>query len=135
DAEGADTAVDADQVADFARVAEASGFDAIGFTEHPAPSPDWLFGAYGHASLDPFAALSYCAAVTSQLRLLTYLAVLPYRHPFVTAKAATTVDRLSNGRLVLGVGAGYLRDEFDALAAPFEGRTDRLEDAVSALVA
>jgi probable F420-dependent oxidoreductase len=135
DAESAETAVDAEKVAEFARVAEASGFDAIGFTEHPAPSSAWLFGSYGHASLDPFAALSYCAAVTTRLRLLTFLAVLPYRHPLVTAKAATTVDRLSGGRLVLGIGAGYLREEFEALGRPFEGRTDQFDSAVETLVA
>lgn len=134
DAESADTAVDAEQVAEFARVAESSGFDAIGFTEHPAPSAEWVFGAFGHASLDPFAALAYCAAVTTRIRLLTYLAVVPYRHPLLTAKAATTVDRLSNGRLVLGIGAGYLREEFAVLGTPFEDRTDRFENAVAALV-
>jgi probable F420-dependent oxidoreductase len=135
DAEAADAAVDAGQVAEFAQVAEASGFNAIAFTEHPAPPPAWLFGSYGHASLDPFCALSYCAAVTTRIRLLTYLSVLPYRHPLVTAKAATTVDRLSNGRLILGIGAGYLREEFQALGTPFDGRTERFEGAVAALAA
>jgi probable F420-dependent oxidoreductase len=135
DAEAADAAVDAGQVAEFAQVAEASGFDAIAFTEHPAPPPSWLFGSYGHASLDPFSALSYCAAVTTRLRLLTYLSVLPYRHPLVTAKAAATVDRLSDGRLILGIGAGYLREEFQALGTPFDGRTEGFEDAVSVLTA
>lgn len=131
--DGAEDAVGPDSVADFALAAEEAGFDAIGFTEHPAPPAAWLHGDYGHASLDPFAALGYCAAVTRTLRLMTYLTVLPYRHPFVTAKAAATVDRLSGGRLVLCAGAGYLKEEFDALGLSFTERGVRTEEALSIL--
>jgi probable F420-dependent oxidoreductase len=133
DPDDADAAADGEHIAEFARVTEQSGFDAIAFTEHPAPSDEWLYGPYGHGALDPFSALAFCASVTTRLRLMTYLAVLPYRHPLLTVKAATTVDCLSRGRLVLGVGTGYLRAEFDALGVPFGERSDLLEHALAAL--
>lgn len=133
DPDEAEAAVDPVHVAEFAQVAEQAGFDAIAFTEHPAPSAAWLHGAYGHASLDPFAALGFCAALTRRLRLMTYLAVLPYRHPYITAKAATTIDRLSGGRLVLCVGSGYLREEFDALELLFDERATHADRALATL--
>ncbi len=131
--ERSDQAVTMSAVARFARTAENAGFDAIAFTEHPAPSPEWLSGAYGHAALDPFAALAFCAGVTSRIRLMTYLAVLPYRSPLMTAKAAATVDRLSDGRLILGVGTGYLRSEFAALGVAFDARREIFEQSLSTL--
>ena len=133
DPDNAETAADGEHVAAFARIAEQYGFDAIAFTEHPAPSAEWLYGRYGHGSFDPFSALAFCASVTTRLRLMTYLAVLPYRHPLLTAKAAASVDCLSRGRLVLGVGAGYLRAEFDALGVPFDDRGDLLDQALAGL--
>ena len=68
----------------------------------------WLAGG-GHQTLDPFVALGHVAAVTTQLRLLTYLTVLPYRNPLLLAKAAASVDLLADGRFILGVGTGYLK--------------------------
>ena len=62
---------------------EAAGIDALSFTDHPAPSLRWLEEG-GHETFDPFAALSYCAAVTSELHLMTRLVVLPYRNPLLT---------------------------------------------------
>src|SRR6266702_8502534 len=80
----------------------------ISFSEHPAPSHKWL-NAGGHESLDQTSALAFCAAVTSRLRLMTYLLVLPYHNPFLAAKALSTVDVLSGGRLTVVAGTGYLR--------------------------
>jgi probable F420-dependent oxidoreductase len=97
-------------LARFARAAEVAGFRGIGFTDHPAPSHKWLT-AGGHDALDPFAALSYVAAVTEQLRLIPNIVVLPYRNPFLVAKTAATLDALSGGRFVLSVAIGYLRSE------------------------
>ena len=74
--------------------------------DHPMPGSRWL-AAGGHDALDPFSALAFCAAATSRLRLMTNIAVLPYRNPFILAKAAATVDVLSDGRLILGAGTGY----------------------------
>jgi alkanesulfonate monooxygenase SsuD/methylene tetrahydromethanopterin reductase-like flavin-dependent oxidoreductase (luciferase family) len=114
--------LDAGPVADLAVAAEDAEWKGFAFTEHPVPGARWL-DAGGHQALDPFVALGHVAAVTNQLRLLTNLAVAPYRNPFLLAKAAATVDKLSNGRMVLGTGTGYLKGEFRALGVDFEDST------------
>lgn len=116
----------------FVRAAEEAGFDAVAFTEHPAPSAKWFTGG-GHASLDPLAALAFCAAATQRIRLLTYMLVLPYRNPLLTAKTIATVDRLSGGRLTIGVGGGYLRSEFGAVGVDFDERGALLDEALEVL--
>jgi len=116
----------------FAQAAEAAGFDAMGFTDHPAPSQKWLDGG-GHDALDPFAALAFCAAVTERIRLMTNIIVLPYRNPFVLAKAIATVDVLSEGRFILGTAAGYLRSEYSALGVEFAERNELFDEALDAL--
>ena len=80
----------------FSVAAEAAGFSGIGFTDHPAPSERWL-AAGGHDALDPLTALAFCAAVTDRLRLIPNILVLPYRNPFLVAKAGATLDALSDG--------------------------------------
>jgi probable F420-dependent oxidoreductase len=112
-----------------ARAAEAAGFDGIGFTDHPAPSHKWLT-AGGHDALDPFVALATVAAVTERLRLIPNIVVLPYRNPFVVAKAAATLDLLSEGRFVLSVATGYLRSEYLALGVDFERRNEIFDEAL-----
>ena len=82
---------------------------------------------------DLLATLSYLAAVTDRIRLATNMVVLPYHHPVEILKHYGTLDRLSNGRLVLGVGVGSLREEFDLLGKPFEGRGDAADDALRAI--
>lgn len=119
-------------VAEMARAAERAGFDAVSVTDHPMPPARWV-AAGGHHSLDPFVALSFAAAATTRLRLLTHVLVLPYRNPFLVAKAAATLDVLSGGRLLLGVAAGYLEGEFAALGADFAGRNERCDEAIRAL--
>jgi probable F420-dependent oxidoreductase len=119
-------------LAAFVRTAEEAGFDAVAFTEHPAPSLKWL-QAGGHASLDPLTALAFAAAVTSRITLMTYLLVLPYRNPLLTAKMIATVDLLSQGRLVVGAGGGYLRSEFFALGVDFEERGALFDEAIDVL--
>ncbi len=116
----------------FAQAAEAAGFDALGFTDHPAPSQKWLDGG-GHDALDPFAALAFCAAVTERIRLMPNIIVLPYRNPFVLAKAIATVDVLSEGRFILGTAAGYLRSEYSALGVDFQERNHLFDEALDAL--
>ena len=124
--------LDAGPVAVVAAAAEAAGWDGLSFTEHPAPGARWL-SAGGHQTLDPFVALGHAAAVTSRLRLLTYLTVVPYRNPLLLAKAAATVDKLSGGRFVLGAGAGYLKGEFFALGVDFDERNALLDEALDVL--
>jgi probable F420-dependent oxidoreductase len=112
--------------------AERFGFDAIAFTEHPAPPKAWVDKG-GHPSMDPLIALAFCAAVTHRIKLLTHLVVLPYHAPLTLAKAVATTDRLSSGRLILGVGSGYLGAEFDALGVDFEQRAVRFDEAMHTL--
>jgi probable F420-dependent oxidoreductase len=123
------TAADPPSVVAAVRAAERAGFFALGYTDHPAPSHKWLSSG-GHPTFDPFAALCFVAAVTERVRLMTYLAVLPYRNPLLLAKSVATVDRLSGGRFTLVAGTGYLRSEFSALGRSFEDRNDLFEEAV-----
>ncbi|MFI2557074.1 LLM class F420-dependent oxidoreductase [Nocardia farcinica] len=124
--------LDAGPLGAVAVAAEAAGFDALSLSEHPVPGAAWL-DAGGHQTLDPFVALAYVAAATERLRLLTYLAVAPYRNPFLLAKAAATLDKLSGGRLTLGLGVGYQKREYHALGIPFEERNARFDEALEAL--
>lgn len=115
-----------------AQAAEAAGFDGIGFTDHPAPSHKWLVSG-GHDALDPFVALAVVAATTERLRLIPNIVVLPYRNPFVVAKAAATLDLLSEGRFVLSVATGYLRSEYHALGVDFERRNELFDEALEVI--
>ena len=124
--------LDSGPLDEVARAAEKAGFDAISLTEHPIPGARWLASG-GHQSLDPFAALAYIAAATEQLRLLTYLVLAPYRNPFVLAKAAATVDKLSGGRLILGLGAGYQKSEFYALGVDMDERNVLFDEVLDCL--
>src|SRR5215210_6743976 len=89
---------EARNISRFARVAEDAGFNAVAFTEHPAPSHKWVVSG-GHDSLDPITALACCAVSTQHIGLLPYALVLAYRNPLVLAKALATLDRASGGRL------------------------------------
>lgn len=128
---GADL-IGADAVMEMARAAEAAGFDAVFVTDHPFPGDAWLARG-GHHTLDPMVTLSFAAAATRELRLHTNLFVPAYRNPFVSAKMISTLDALSGGRVILGVGAGYLEPEFEALGADFAERNDRLDEALRAM--
>jgi probable F420-dependent oxidoreductase len=116
----------------FCSVAEAAGFAGVGFTDHPAPSEKWL-KAGGHDALDPFVSLSFCAAVTERIRLIPNIVVLPYRNPFLVAKAAATLDALSGGRFTLAVATGYLRAEYQALGVDFAQRNALFDEAIEVI--
>jgi probable F420-dependent oxidoreductase len=116
----------------IAQAAERAGFAGIGFTDHPAPSDKWL-NAGGHDALDPFVALTFVASVTAELRLIPNILVLPYRNPFVVAKAAASLDLLSGGRFVLSVATGYLRSEYRALGVSFEDRNTLFDEALAVI--
>ncbi|MFJ9581792.1 LLM class F420-dependent oxidoreductase [Streptomyces sp. NPDC101191] len=115
-----------------ARAAEAHGFDYVASCDHVA-IPRRLAGAMSTVWYDPVATLSYLAAATERVRLLSHVAVVGLRHPLVTAKAYATLDHLSGGRLVLGVGAGHVREEFEAVGADFSGRGGVLDETIDAL--
>ena len=127
-----DEFVSADGIAECARAAEAAGFDAVSVTDHPFPGDKWLTHG-GHNALDPFTSLAFAAAATSTVRLHTNLLVLAYRNPWIAAHQVATLDRLSGGRVILGVGAGYLEAEFDGIGVPFEGRNERTDDGIRAM--
>jgi probable F420-dependent oxidoreductase len=112
--------------------AEAAGFAAVALSEHPAPSVKWRNNG-GHNTLDPIAALSFMAAATTRIRLMTNLYVLPFRNPYLSAKALGSVDLISGGRLIAGVGAGYLGSEFAAVGVSLERRAELLDEALAAL--
>ena len=119
-------------IAAVAAAAEAAGFDGFGFTDHPAPSQRWLESG-GHDALDPFVAMGFAAARTTTLRLIPNIVVLPYRNPFVVAKAGATLDMLSDGRFTLAVGVGYLKREFAALGVDFDERAALFEEALEVI--
>jgi probable F420-dependent oxidoreductase len=119
-------------IATVAAAAEAAGFDGFGFTDHPAPTQRWLESG-GHDALDPFVAMGYAAARTTTLRLIPNIVVLPYRNPFVVAKAGATLDLLSDGRFTLGVGVGYLKREFTALGVEFDERGQLFDEALEVI--
>jgi probable F420-dependent oxidoreductase len=119
--------VSAEGLSQCSQQAEACGFEAVYVTDHPAPDDAWLQSG-GHHSLDPFTALSFAAAATSQLKLMTNILVLPYRNALLQAKSVASLDRLSGGRVILGVGAGYLQSEFDACGANMENRGKVIEE-------
>ncbi|MGE2835741.1 LLM class F420-dependent oxidoreductase [Mycobacterium sp. SMC-4] len=119
-------------IAAVATAAERAGFDGFGFTDHPAPTQRWL-QAGGHDALDPFVAMGFAAAHTSRLRLIPNIIVLPYRNPFVVAKAGATLDLMSWGRFTLAVGVGYLKREFTALGVDFEERAALFEESLQVI--
>ncbi len=113
-------------LAKWARAVEDCGFDGVAVTDHPFPATSWL--PSGHSALDPFVALTAMATATDRLRLITDVLVSGYRNPYLLAKSVASLDVVSAGRLCVGIGAGYQRQEFDALGMPFQGR-GRLFDA------
>jgi probable F420-dependent oxidoreductase len=119
--------VNADAVAELASSAERAGFSGIHVTDHPAPDSKWL-DVGGHHALDPFVALSFAAAATSSVKLLTNIYVVSYRNPFLTAKSIQSLDLLSGGRFVLGTAAGYLKAEFAALGVDFDHRGEIMDE-------
>jgi probable F420-dependent oxidoreductase len=116
----------------FATRAEELGFDGVGFTDHPAPSHRWL-QAGGHDAIDPFVAFGLVAAVTERLLLVPNILVLPYRNPFLVAKAAATLDVVSDGRFVLSVATGYQRGEYRALGVDFDERNVLFDEALAVI--
>ncbi|MEV7278177.1 LLM class F420-dependent oxidoreductase [Streptomyces sp. NPDC093111] len=131
-AEPWEAAAGPDDLIAVARAADALGFDYIASCEHVAV-PRRLAGAMSTIWYDPVATLSFLAAATERVRLVSHVALVGLRHPLISAKAYATLDHLSGGRLVLGVGAGHLEEEFETLGVDFAGRGGVLDETVDAL--
>jgi alkanesulfonate monooxygenase SsuD/methylene tetrahydromethanopterin reductase-like flavin-dependent oxidoreductase (luciferase family) len=117
---------DPDVLRRWALTVEGLGFDLLMMSDHIAVTPD-VAQQYPAPFYDPFTTLSWLAGITRRVRLGTTVIVLPYRHPLLVARMAANLNDLSGGRLVLGVGVGGFRQEFDALGVPFRER-GRLTD-------
>jgi probable F420-dependent oxidoreductase len=121
-----------DDLAQIAEAADQLGYHHLTCSEHIA-LPAAERKRRGTRYWDPLATLGYLAARTQRIRLATHVLVLAYHHPLEIAKRYGTLDKVSNGRLILGVGVGSLREEFDLIGAPFDDRGPRGDDALRAL--
>ncbi|NGO13375.1 LLM class F420-dependent oxidoreductase [Streptomyces sp. HC44] len=131
-AEGWEAAAGPDDLVEIARTADRSGFAYLASCDHVA-IPRRLAAAMSTIWYDPVATLAFLAGVTERVRLLSHVAVVGLRHPLVTAKQYATLDHLSGGRLILGVGAGHVQEEFEALGVDFERRGFVLDESIDAL--
>lgn len=133
-----------DNAAALGEAAEEFGLESLWTVEHVVV-PKGYQSAYPYSPTgrmpggeespipDPLIWLSYVAARTSTVRLCTGVVILPQRNPLVFAKEVATLDQLSGGRVTLGVGVGWLEEEFDAIGVPFKERGPRTDDAIAAL--
>jgi probable F420-dependent oxidoreductase len=112
--------------------ADRLGYDHVTCSEHVAVPVD-VAEVRGGRYWDPLATFGYLAARTEQIRLATYVLVVGYHHPLAIAKRYGTLDQVSGGRLILGLGVGSLEPEFDLLGAPFADRGARADDAIRAV--
>lgn len=135
---------DRDGLVSLARAAETAGFESLWTVEHvvfpTVYESEYPYDPSGKMPMkvdtplpDPLIWLAFVAAATERLRVATGILILPQRNPLVLAKETATLDRLSGGRLELGVGVGWLEEEFDALGVPFAERGPRTDDAIEIL--
>ena len=133
------TFVTGDGAAELAKAAEDVGFESLWTVEHilypegyestyPYAPDGRMPGSGANPIPDPLIWLSYVAANTTDLKLATGISLLPERHPVTYAKGVATLDMMSSGRVILGIGIGWLKEEFEALDIPWEGRTRRTEE-------
>ena len=127
-----------DTAAAVAQAAESAGFESLWTGEHvilpdpqvpPSPVPA------DYPMDDPTVALAFVAAHTKKVRLGTGIIILPQRNAVVLAKELASLDVLSKGRLIFGIGIGYLKPEFDAIGAPFDNKGARTEEYLAAMIA
>jgi probable F420-dependent oxidoreductase len=118
-------------IVEIANLAEDLGFDSLWVSDHiviPASHK-----GFGDVFYDPFATLSFVAAKTRSIQLGTSVIILPYRNPVVLAKTVSTLDVLCGGRITLGVGVGWLEDEFEALGVSYKDRGAITDECISVL--
>jgi probable F420-dependent oxidoreductase len=135
---------DPDIIAHVARTAEECGFESLWAPDHSAIpdghhtkcpyTPDGEIPGGPNAPLvEPISALSFVAGLTSKIKLGTGVMILPQRHPLYVAKEIATLDRISKGRAILGIGSGWCAEEFEALGLDFRQRGKRTDEAMQAL--
>jgi probable F420-dependent oxidoreductase len=133
-----------DMTVGVSQLAEELGFESLWTVEHvvvpsgyqseyPYSPNGRMPGGEDIGLPDPLIWLSYVAGVTTRIRLATGILILPQRNPLILAKELATLDSLSRGRVELGIGVGWLREEFDALGVPFEKRGARTDEYVDVL--
>ncbi|RMD86213.1 MAG: LLM class F420-dependent oxidoreductase [Candidatus Dadabacteria bacterium] len=135
---------DVDELCELARTAEASGWDYVGMSDHVV-HPARIGSRYPYTDdgrprwppftpwPDPWVAIGAMAAVTTRIRFVTNVYVLPMRNPFLVAKAVATASVISGGRVDMGVGVGWMREEFELLGQDFRNRGRRLEEMIEVL--
>ena len=121
-----------DELARVALACEAAGFFYVGVCDHTF-IPGRLAGAMSTTWYDTIATLGWLAGVTDRIRLLSHIYVVALRHPLRAAKEFATVDVLSSGRVICGVGAGHVTEEFDLMGPPFDERGRATDEAVAGL--
>ena len=121
-----------EELRQIAEAADRLGYEYLSCSEHVG-IPTAVAAVRGGRYYEPAATLGFIAAITRRIRLLTHVIVLPYHHPLAVAKRYGTLDRLSGGRVILGVGVGSLQAEFALLGVDFAGRGARYDDALRAL--
>src|SRR5256714_15241306 len=102
----------------WAQTVEGLGFDLLMISDHVAVTPD-VAEQYPPPFYEPFTTLAWLAGLTDRIKLGTTVLIVPYRHPLLIARMAANLNELSGGRLVLGVGVGWAREEVRALGVPF----------------
>ena len=136
-------------VREFAQAAEENGFDSVWVADHvavphrsasvyslsdpPATPPDGALSAVLGPNFESLTTLAFAAGITRRIRLGTSVAVLPLRHPLLNAKMLATIDCYSGGRLLYGAGAGWLREEAEAIGMPWDHRGARMEEHIAIL--
>lgn len=118
-------------IIEVAKTAEELGFDSLWVSDHVV-IPNSHKG-FGNVFYEPLTTLSFIASCTTDILLGTSVIIIPYRNPLVLAKMVSTLDVLSGGRVILGVGAGWLRDEFDALGVSYAERDSITDEYIKVL--
>ncbi len=137
--------IDPAKAVELVQAGEDAGFESAWTVEHTVV-PEGYVSAYpysddgkmagGHDDVplpDPLIWMAYVAAATSRIKLATGILILPQHNPVITAKQIATLDFMSGGRVLLGIGVGWLREEFEALGVPFDDRGARTDDYVAAM--
>jgi probable F420-dependent oxidoreductase len=117
----------------IARRADELGYDWLSFTDHVFMPEEWV-EVFGPRWTDPLTAMAFIGGATRRIGLLSNVMILPYRNPLVTAKVVATADFLTQGRILLGLGAGHMQREFEILQVPFAERGVRTDEYLRIMI-